>query len=75
MQELILGKTKISLEELMRMIECGEEVIIKQRDGSSYKIVPVSKNTPVPKFGSAKGLISISEDFDAPVDDFREYSS
>jgi hypothetical protein len=26
-----------------------------------------------PKFGCAKGLISISSDFDAELDDFKEY--
>jgi len=25
------------------------------------------------QFGSAKGLIQISEDFDAPLEDFKEY--
>ena len=27
-----------------------------------------------PKFGTGKGLISIGEDFDEPLEDFREYS-
>jgi hypothetical protein len=27
----------------------------------------------VPKFGSAKGKIYISPDFDEPLDDFKEY--
>jgi hypothetical protein len=27
----------------------------------------------VPKFGSLKGKIKISSDFDAPLDDFNEY--
>ena len=28
-----------------------------------------------PKFGSAKGLIEMKPDFDAPLDDFKEYMS
>ena len=27
----------------------------------------------VPQFGSAKGKYSLSEDFDAPLDNFKEY--
>ncbi|QEK53342.1 DUF2281 domain-containing protein [Pedobacter aquae] len=27
----------------------------------------------VPKFGELKGKIKISNDFDAPIDDFKEY--
>ncbi|NOQ36053.1 MAG: DUF2281 domain-containing protein [Methylococcaceae bacterium] len=34
----------------------------------------VKKNEkPVPKFGSAKGLIKMSADFDEPLDDFADY--
>jgi len=28
---------------------------------------------PYPKFGSAKGLIEMSKDFDEPIKDFEEY--
>jgi hypothetical protein len=31
----------------------------------------VSNRQPV--FGSAKGMIRMADDFDAPIDDFREY--
>ncbi len=31
------------------------------------------KEKPVPKFGSAKGLIKMSADFDEPLDDFADY--
>ena len=32
-----------------------------------------SKNKIVPKAGSAKGKIRMSADFDAPLEDFKEY--
>lgn len=31
------------------------------------------KNKNVPKFGSAKGKIKMSADFDAPLEDFKDY--
>jgi hypothetical protein len=31
------------------------------------------KKKPVPKFGSAKGKIKLSPDFDEPLDDFKDY--
>ncbi len=58
---------------LIRMAACGEEVVIIGNDGSSFKIVPLNKEKPCPKFGSAKGLIEISDDFDEPLEDFKEY--
>jgi hypothetical protein len=33
----------------------------------------IQKEKPVPKFGSAKGLIKMSADFDEPLDDFADY--
>jgi hypothetical protein len=33
--------------------------------------VEVKKNKP--KFGSAKGMFKMSEDFDAPLEDFNDY--
>lgn len=32
-----------------------------------------SKKAVYPKFGSAKGKIKMSDDFDAPLDDFKDY--
>jgi antitoxin ParD1/3/4 len=28
----------------------------------------------IPRFGSAKGLVRMSDDFDAPLEDFEEYA-
>jgi hypothetical protein len=35
-----------------------------------FKIVPVS--SPVPKFGSARGLITIADNFDEPLEGFED---
>jgi antitoxin (DNA-binding transcriptional repressor) of toxin-antitoxin stability system len=51
------------------------EVIITKDGKPLVKLVPVATPKPKPLFGSAKDLISMSEDFDAPLDDFQEYSS
>ncbi|MCX7096782.1 MAG: DUF2281 domain-containing protein [Methylococcales bacterium] len=37
------------------------------------KQLVTKKEKPVPKFGSAKGLIKMSADFDEPLDDFADY--
>jgi antitoxin (DNA-binding transcriptional repressor) of toxin-antitoxin stability system len=38
------------------------------------KIVPLNTAQTSPKFGSAKGLIKMSDDFDEPIEDFEEYT-
>ena len=48
------------------------EVLIAKDDQHIVKLVPVLGTKPVPQFGSAKGLITMAEDFDAPLEDFEE---
>ena len=47
----------------------GDEVVIVAENGSIARLVPATR----PRFGSAKGLITMSDDFDAPLADFADY--
>ena len=71
---------KVDLEEAMdRFAELvaeaaeGEEVVITLRDGKSVKIVLVEHGSVRPRFGSARGLVEASEDFDEPLEGFEAY--
>ncbi len=35
--------------------------------------LPLEQKSTRPRFGSAKGRIKMAEDFDAPLEEFREY--
>jgi len=59
------------VEEAME--DNGEEVVIDKDDHHIVKLVPVARVKPRPQFGSAKGLITMSDDFDEPLEDFEEY--
>jgi antitoxin (DNA-binding transcriptional repressor) of toxin-antitoxin stability system len=61
------------LQELVDAAIDGEEVIICIDDRPAIKLVPIESIEPRPKFGSAKGLIWMSDDFDEPLEEFREY--
>ncbi|MCL0069522.1 type II toxin-antitoxin system Phd/YefM family antitoxin [Dehalococcoidia bacterium] len=73
MHEVRLKEAKVRLAELIDEAAYGEEVVITKSDGTAYKIVPIKQSRPYPKFGSAKGLIEISDDFDEPLEDFKDY--
>lgn len=60
------------LPELMDEAAEGEEVVIARADGTAFRLVPV-EIAPRPRFGSARGLFTMADDFDAPLEDFREY--
>ncbi len=72
-QQVALKEAKARLNELLAMATLGNDVIITGEDGTFFKIVPVAR--PYPKFGSAKGLIEISDDFEEPVECFEEYAT
>jgi antitoxin (DNA-binding transcriptional repressor) of toxin-antitoxin stability system len=52
----------------------GEDVIITRNDGVSFKLVMVDAVEARPKFGSAKGLVKMSDDFDEPLEGFEDYT-
>ncbi|MDH4130068.1 MAG: type II toxin-antitoxin system prevent-host-death family antitoxin [Spirochaetota bacterium] len=73
MQKVKLKDAQNKLTELIDKVADGEEVFITREDGSAFKIIPFTQNNLHPKFGSAKGLIQMSDDFDEPLEDFKEY--
>jgi antitoxin (DNA-binding transcriptional repressor) of toxin-antitoxin stability system len=63
-------------KELSRLIDdvaLGEHIVITRDQVPVAELVPVARPIPKPTFGSAKGLVTMSEDFEAPIDDFRDY--
>ena len=55
----------------------GEDVVITRDDDAAVRLVPVPKpGTGIrPLVGAGKGLIlHIADDFDAPLDDFGDYT-
>ncbi len=71
MHKIDIKEAEGRLAELISEAAHGEEVVITRSDGASFKLVPVE--SPRPKFGSARGLVEMSEDFDAPLEDFEAY--
>lgn len=62
--------------ELSRLIDdvaLGEHVVITRDQVPVAELVPVTRPIPKPTFGSAKGMVRMSEDFEASIDDFKDY--
>lgn len=74
MHQINLKEAENRLAELIEEAAGGEEVIIVRNDGTSFKIVPLGTVKVTPKFGSAKGLVKMSDDFDEPLEAFEEYT-
>jgi antitoxin (DNA-binding transcriptional repressor) of toxin-antitoxin stability system len=64
------------LPDLVDAAVRGEEVLIAVEDTQGkhlVRLVSIAAERPRPQFGSAKGLFTLSEDFDDPIPDFDEY--
>lgn len=74
MQQITLAEASQHLPELIEAAINGEEIVITKDEQPVVKLTPVSpvKRRPA-KAGSAKGLITISDDFDEPLEDFKDY--
>lgn len=51
----------------------GEPVFIKRNDKALVQLIPLRQMIRPRKAGSAKGMVKMADDFDAPLDDFAEY--
>jgi antitoxin (DNA-binding transcriptional repressor) of toxin-antitoxin stability system len=73
MHQVKLDEAKTRLLDLIEAAIKGEDVFILKDDQQTVQLVPVELPKRRPQFGSAKGLIVMADDFDAPLADFNEY--
>ena len=68
-----IEEAQTCLQELLEAAHLGEDIVIEGEAGRAVKLLPtkVSQDKPL-KAGSAKGLIKMAEDFDAPLIEFDE---
>ncbi|MGK7877354.1 MAG: type II toxin-antitoxin system Phd/YefM family antitoxin [Xenococcaceae cyanobacterium] len=70
MTQLDITQAKSNLSKVIDLAIKGEEIVITQDDKPVAKISPIKH--PL-KRGSAKGKVGMSDDFDEPLEDFKEY--
>lgn len=73
MGQVNLAQAKAQLSRLIDAALRGDEVIIARRNVPLVKLVVVESAKVKPRFGKLRGQVSLSPDFDAPLDDFADY--
>lgn len=73
MTSVALDIAQKELPDLIENVKLGGHVVITKDKTPVAELVPVTGSKVSPIFGSAKGMIKISEDFDIPLSDFDEY--
>lgn len=78
MSQLMLEEADSQLARLIQQARTGEEVVIVHNSVPIARITAfiedVADQKPQSQFGNAKDvLIYMADDFDAPLEDFKEY--
>ena len=73
MQQVNVGEATKQLSHLIDAAVRGEVVLITTDDRQIVRLVPVKHTRQPRRAGSAKGMIHMADDFDAPLEDFQEY--
>ena len=70
MIQVNMHEAKTNFSKLIRRVLNGEEVIIARAGEPVARLGPVEKERKSPRSpGSARGLVRIADDFDAPLPD------
>ena len=60
-------EARTHLSKLLQRVQLGEEIIITKAGRPVARLAPLTDRPSVRKPGSAKGLVSLSANFDAPL--------
>ncbi len=76
MTSLSIQEAQAQLPDLVHGLSFGDEVIIVENDQPVARIVPAAgqPQRPPRRLGTLRGtVLYMAPDFDAPLEDFREY--
>ena len=69
-----IHEAKTHLSKLIQKALAGEEVIIANAGKPVVKLVPIEQpEKKIREFGGWEGQVWMADDFDAPLDDFKDY--
>ena len=74
METIDINQALPQIKKLLEIASTGEEIIITENNQPMVKLVSIKKDKKRPSlFGSDKDIISISDDFDEALEDFKDY--
>lgn len=74
MTKVTIHEAKTQLSKLIQRALEGEEIIIARGKEPLIKLVPLPEQRKARRIGGARGLVEyMAEDFNAPLEVFREY--
>ncbi len=72
--QVTISEAKAHFAELLKAAEAGETVIVTRHGKPVARIEGIEERASLPRIGAFEGEIWMSDDFDAPLDMFGEYT-
>jgi antitoxin (DNA-binding transcriptional repressor) of toxin-antitoxin stability system len=73
MTTITIEQAQRNLSRVIDDVTLGEHVVITRDHIPVAELAPVTQFRPKPMFGSAKGMVKMSDDFDVPIEGFEDY--
>ena len=67
MKSVNVHEAKTNLSELLKKVEAGEEIVIARAGKPVARLVPASGFRSKRTLGTARGLVTIADDFNDPL--------
>jgi prevent-host-death family protein len=68
-----VAEAQAKLPELIDKVAAGEGVVITRDDKPVAQMLPIQQTKPQPRFGSCKGMLTILQDDEDHLEQFKEY--
>ncbi len=76
MTTITIQEAQAQLEEIIHRLAPGDEVVITENNQPVARLVPTAAQVPprkIPRLGTLRGTVLSMEQFDDPLEDFKEY--
>lgn len=71
--EISVAEAKARFSEILKRAEAGETVVVTRHGKPVARLEAAQATSKLPRIGAFKGEVWMSDDFDAPLEDFKEY--
>ena len=75
MVQVSLEEATLRLPQLIREAKNGEEIVLVENELPFARVIPLLRRRPKAQFGSARGLIELSDNWDDTPEGFENYMS
>ena len=74
MHAITLQEATAHISSVFSDVIHGEEIVITDREKPVLKMTPlIQDDPPRPQFGFLKGFFAVPDDFNEPLEDFKDY--